>query len=66
MKCKVRLTRTVELFVEGESEEAILDWLYLTTPECAYVAADGNVECDEYDEEIICVINDDSEVDYVI
>ena len=66
MKCKVRLTRTVELFVEGESEEAILDWLYLTTPEGAYVAADGNVECDEYDEEIICVINDDSEVDYVI
>ena len=66
MKCKVRLTRTVELFVEGESEEAIMDWLSQTTPEGAYLATDGDVECDEYDEEIICVINDDSEVDYVI
>lgn len=66
MKCKVRLTRTVELFVEGKDEEMILDWLYQTTPEGAYLAADGDVECDEYDEEIICVISDDSDVDYVI
>ena len=65
MKCKVRLTRTVELFVEGESEEAILDWLYQTTPEGAYLAADGDIE-DEYDEEIVCRIRDDSDVNYVI
>lgn len=65
MKCKVRLTRTVELTVEGKSEDSILDWLCATTPEGAYLAADGDIE-DEYSEEIICPIRDDSEVDYVI
>lgn len=65
MKCKVRLTRTVEMIVEGKSEETILDWLYQTTPEGAYLAADGDVE-DEYDEEIICTVSDDSNVNYVI
>lgn len=65
MKCKVRLTRTVELFVEGKSEDAILDWLWQTTPEGAYLAADGDVG-DEYDEEIVCVVRDDSVVNYTI
>ena len=65
MKCKVRLTRTVELFVEGKDEEAILDWLYQTTPEQAYMLADGDVE-DEYTDEIVCPVRDDSEVNYVI
>ena len=65
MKCKVRLTRTVELFVEGKNEEAIMDWLYQTTPEKAYLLADGDVE-DEYNEEIICTVRDDSDVNYVI
>ena len=65
MKCKVRLTRTVELFVEGKDENAILDWLYETTPEGAYLAADGDVD-DEYDDEIVCVVSDDSIVNYII
>lgn len=65
MKCKVRLTRTVELFVEGKSEDAILDWLYQTTPEGAYLAADGDVE-DEYNEEILFEVQDNSVVNYVI
>lgn len=65
MKCKVRLTRTVEMYVEGKSEEVIMDWLSQTTPEGAYLAADGNVE-EYYGEEIICEVRDDSEVDYVI
>ena len=65
MKCKVRLTRTVELFVVGKSEDAILDWLYQTTPEGAYLAADGDVE-DEYNDEIVCVVRDDSVVNYTI
>lgn len=65
MKCKVRLTRTVELFVEGKSEDAILDWLRQTTPEGAYLATDGDVE-DEYDEEIVCVVSDNSVVNYTI
>lgn len=65
MKCKVRLTRTVELFVEGKDEETILHWLYNTTPEEAYLLTDG-VADDSYDEEIICYVRDDSDVDYVI
>lgn len=65
MKCKVRLTRTVELFVEGKDEEAIMDWLRETTPEEAYQLADGGAD-DSYDEEIICPVRDDSIVDYVI
>ena len=65
MKCKVRFTRTVEIFVEGESEEAILDWMMQTTPEGAYLAADGS-GTDEYNEEIVCVVDENSVVDYVI
>ena len=65
MKCKVRLTRTVELFVEGKDEETIMDWLSQTTPEEAIHAANGNVT-EEYDEEILFEVRDDSVVDYVI
>lgn len=65
MKCKVRLTRTVELIVEGKSEEQIQDWLNCTTPEGAYLAADGGVD-DNYCEEIVCCVDDNSEVNYVI
>lgn len=66
MKCKVRLTRTVELFVEGKDEDAIMDWLTQTTPEEAYELAQGNVYTDEYEEEIVCPVRKDSIVDYVI
>jgi hypothetical protein len=68
MKCKVRLTHTVELYVEGKSEDQIQDWLAQTTPEEAYLLAYENsytVESD-YSEEIICTVRDDAEVDYVI
>lgn len=65
MKCKVRLTQTVEMFVEGESEEAIMDWLYNTTPEEAADLATNMIDI-YYDEEIICPVADDSDVDYVI
>ena len=68
MKCKVRLTHTVELYVEGKSEDQIRDWLVQTTPEEAYLLAynNGKQAESEYDEEIVCVVRDDSEVDYVI
>ncbi len=65
MKCKVRLTHTVEMFVEGDSEEAIMDWLYSTTPQEAVDVATNMVDV-SYDEEIICYVSDDSEVDYII
>lgn len=68
MKCKVKLTHTVTLFVEGKSEDQIRDWLVQTTPEEAYLLAydNGHKVESEYDEEIICEVRDDSEVDYVI
>lgn len=65
MKCKVRLTHTVTMFVEGESEEAIQEWLLCTTPEEAVGMAHNAVD-QEYEEEIICEVREDSEVDYVI
>lgn len=66
MKCKVRLTHTVELYVEGKSEDQIQDWLAKTTPEEAYLLSNGYAVDSEYDEEIVCVVREDSEVDYVI
>lgn len=68
MKCKVRLTYEVEMFVEGDSEEAIHEWLLFTTPQEAKDLAyeNGKFVCEDYDEEIICPVDDDSEVDYVI
>ena len=68
MKCKVRLTHTVELYVEGKSEEQIQDWLAGTTPEeaCLLAYDNGKQAESKYDEEIICVVRDDSKVDYVI
>lgn len=68
MKCKVRLSYEVEMFVEGESEEAIQEWLLCNTPqeakECAY--QNGKIVSENYDEEIVCYVDDNSEVDYVI
>ena len=65
MKCKVRLTYSVEMFVEGESEEAIVEWLNCTTPTEAKSLAENYVE-EDYSEEIICPVQDNSVVDYVI
>lgn len=68
MKCRVKLTHTVTLVVEGESEDQIQNWLNETTPEEAYLLAydNGNQAESEYDEGIVCVLKDDSKVDYVI
>lgn len=66
MKCKVRLTRMVEMFVEGKDEDAIMDWLRCTTPEEAFNLTDGHVNDEAYEEEIVCVVREDSVVDYVI
>lgn len=65
MKCKVRLTHTVELFVEGKDAESIMEWLSQTTPVGAIHATQGNV-MEEYDDEILCEVRDDSVVNYVI
>ena len=71
MKCKVRLTYSVELYVEGKDEEEIQEWLNNTTPEgarslaCYQNNSVGNVS-ESYNEEIICPVREDSIVDYVI
>lgn len=68
MKCKVRLTHTVELFVEGESRDQIQDWLAGTTPEEAYFLAydNGGQPDTDYEEDIVCEVSKNSVVDYVI
>ena len=66
MKAKVRLTHYVEMFVEGESEEAIADWMSHTTPAEAKALAGNNYVTEDYSDEIICGVRDDSVVDYVI
>ena len=65
MKCKVRLTRIVEMYVEGKDEETIMDWLREHTPEDAYYLTGGDIN-DRYDEEILYPIRDDADVDYII
>ena len=68
MKCKVRLTYEVELIVEGKSGEAIQEWLLSNTPQEAKDLAyeNGKIVSEYYEEEILCYVRDDSEVDYVI
>ena len=65
MKCKVRLTYEIEMFVEGPSEDVISEWLLSTTPYEARDLATRPVD-EHFDEEIICRVSDDSYVDYII
>lgn len=65
MKYKVKLTHTVELFVEGKSMDDVQDWLNQTTPSQAKKLADRSVY-EDYSEEIICPVADNSVVDYII
>lgn len=65
MKCKVRMTYAIEFFVEGKSEDAIQEWMNSITPEEARDLI-NDVDYENYTEEIICPIADDSIVDYVI
>ena len=68
MKAKVKLTYSVELFVEADSEEAIYDWMNQTTPEeAAKQVKDNNRHISEdYSEEVICFVRDDSDTDLKI
>ena len=65
MKCKVRMTYTIEFFVEGKSEDAIQEWMSNKTPEEVRDLV-NDFESENYTEEIICNIADDSFVDYII
>lgn len=65
MKCKVRLTRTVEMIVEGRDEEEIMDWLRETTPEEAFELSMCKAK-DFYDEDILNDVPNHIIADYVI
>ena len=65
MKCKVRMEYAIEFFVEGESEDAIQDWLNSTTPTEAKNLIKNYIH-EDYTEEILCYVSDNSIVDYVI
>ena len=65
MKCKVRLTYEVEMIVDGVSEDVIYEWLACTTPQEAKDLA-VNPVCENYEEEIVGYVDEDSDVDYVI
>lgn len=65
MKYKVKLSYTVELFVEGKSEETVQDWLNYTTPSQARELAGKSIS-EDYNDEILCRVADNSIVDYII
>ena len=65
MKFQVRLSYEVEMFVEGKSEAEVYDWLLGTTPQEAKEMAKGPVD-EHYEEEILCCVRDDADVDYVV
>lgn len=70
MKRKVRLTHTVELVIEGKSEDRIYDFIQTHTPSEVKKLVNsscGDVE-ESYDEEILDGFSEDDFVkaDYVI
>ena len=64
MKYKVKMTHTVELFVEAKSEEEVLDWMYSRTPDQVKEMTPNCTE--DYEDEIVCSVSDNSVVDYII
>ena len=64
MKCKVRLSLSVELIVKGKTEEEIQEWLNTTSP---LEIIDTKIPHDEsYDERILQYVHDEVLEDYVI
>ena len=61
-KYKIKMTHTVELFVEAENEEKVLDWMNTHTPD----EFDIKIGTHYFDDEIVCPIRDDSIIDLTI
>lgn len=68
MKAKVKLSYSVELFVEADNEEQLRDWMSQITPSEAQDDArkNGKMIDESYSEEIICNVREDSDVDISI
>ena len=65
MIAKVRLTYSVDVFIKGDSEDQIMDWARQTTPSGAEDEASKarRIIDENYDEEILCFVRDDSVYD---
>lgn len=64
-KAKVKLSFSVTLNVQAESENAIYDWLLQTTPDEALrmAKAEGHYAARDYQEEIETMLDDQADVD---
>jgi hypothetical protein len=65
MIAKVRLTHTVEAFVKTNSDDQLQDWLNATTPSQAkeLIQANKGYVSEDYSEEILCHVMDNSDYD---
>lgn len=61
MKARVRLSHTVELVVEADSEDQVQDWLSGNTPDKAREVAEWNNRAvdEDYSEEILHYVTED-------
>lgn len=68
MKAKIKMTYSVECFVEADNEDQLNEWMMTHTPEEADRLVRENGRCVEknYNEEIICRVMEDSDVDFSI
>ena len=65
MIAKVRLTHSVDVFVKGDNEEQITDWMMEHTPSEAVDDATKNrkIVYEDYDEEWLCEVDPNGEWD---
>ena len=66
MKARVKLFYSVELSVEGSSEDSIMDWLRCMTPEDVRDLVGASQVTESYDEDILYKLQANAPVDYVI
>lgn len=68
MKARVRLNYSIELVVEADNLEQLQEWVNGTTPDEAREMAEKNnrIVDEDYSEEILCPVRDDSTSDVSI
>ena len=62
MIAKVKMTYSVECFIKADNDEQLQDWLNNHTPRDAFLLANKYVQ-EDYDEEILCHVMDNSDYD---
>ena len=66
MKARVKLFYSVELSVEGSSEDSVMGWLRCMTPEDVRNLVGSSHVTESYDEDILYKLQANAPVDYVI